>query len=134
MAQQPVDFKTLQLPTSPNYYLVCPADYCAARPDEISPVFKKSVAQVEVIWQQMIAKQPQTLLLSSNPAIHQYFYVQRSLIFRFPDYITVQFIPVSDTTSTIAIYSHAKYGYSDFGVNKNRVRNWLNELKELMIK
>lgn len=129
MAQpQPVDFKTLQLPTSPNYYLICPTNYCMATSDEVSPIFQRPIVQVELAWQQVISKQPRTSVLSSDPVAHKYFYVQRSFIFRFPDYITVQFIALSDTTTTMAIYSHAKYGYSDFGVNKKRVKSWVSEL------
>ena len=55
----------------------------------------------------------------------QYQYRQRSLVFRFPDFVDVRYIPIDDHTSTLAIYSRAKYGYSDFGVNKKRVEMWL---------
>ncbi|MFN7097701.1 MAG: DUF1499 domain-containing protein [Gammaproteobacteria bacterium] len=125
---QPVDFKTLQLPSSPNYYLMCPENYCAATPNEISPIFKRSLVSAELAWQRIVAKQPRTQLLSRDSHEHQFFYVQRSLIFRFPDYITVQIIPLTATTTTIAIYSHSKYGYSDLGMNKKRVQSWVAEL------
>jgi len=51
--------------------------------------------------------------------------VQRSLIFRFPDTITVQVFPQTEGGSTLAIYSRSNYGRSDLGVNKARVQRWL---------
>ena len=55
----------------------------------------------------------------------QFDYVQRSPRFRFPDIITVRFIPVSPSRSTLAIYSRSVYGRRDFGVNEKRVQEWM---------
>ncbi len=34
-----------------------------------------------------------------------------------------------DGRATLAIYSHARSGYYDFGVNRRRVRRWLAALR-----
>ncbi len=60
----------------------------------------------------------------------QFDYVQRSARFRFPDIITVRFISVSSSQSTLAIYSRSIYGKSDFGVNRERIDAWLKTLRE----
>jgi uncharacterized protein (DUF1499 family) len=42
----------------------------------------------------------------------------------------VQFIPITETSSTLAVYSRARYGYYDFHVNENRVKKWLAALTD----
>ncbi len=123
-----MDFQHLTLPNKPNYYLVCPAKYCNVTPNQESPIFPVSQKILETAWNKMIASQPRVKLLSSSAEPLQYNYVQRSLVFHFPDYINVRFINISPQQSTVAIYSHAKYGYSDFGVNKTRIIAWLTAL------
>ena len=127
---QAVNFHTLVLPSSPNYYLACPQHYCNVKPNQISPTLSKPIAQVELKWQIFITQQPRVSLINSDPAHHQYFYVQRSLIFHFPDYITVKFIPLSAKQTSVAIFSQSKYGYSDLNVNKKRVISWLQALSK----
>jgi uncharacterized protein (DUF1499 family) len=58
----------------------------------------------------------------------QYDYIQRTELMRYPDSITVRFIPLADGQSTLAIYSRSHYGRSDFGVNQARIRAWLAAL------
>lgn len=125
-----INFKTLVPPDKPNYYLVCPKDFCQAKAQETSAVYPLSLDALRNQWQAMIAKQPRTkVTYTSEDGLH-WQYVQRSLIFRFPDYINVQFISIDDKHSTLAVFSRSKYGYSDMGVNKKRVKNWLQGINE----
>ncbi len=135
-AMQPTSFNfaSLQRDEKPNSYLVCPKDYCHTKVDEISPVFKLNVINLQKKWQELINQQARIEVLSANNTEHNYQYVQRSFLFRFPDIINVKLIPVSSDTSTIAIYSSAVYGYYDFNVNKKRVEKWLNELRDMVNK
>jgi uncharacterized protein (DUF1499 family) len=57
--------------------------------------------------------------------------VQRSAFLRFPDYIDVSILPVGGNgdSSTIAIYSRSRFGYSDMGVNQRRVEEWMTALR-----
>jgi uncharacterized protein (DUF1499 family) len=56
-------------------------------------------------------------------------YVQRTRLLRFPDLITVRFVPVDDTHSTVAIYSRSVWGKGDMGVNRARVEEWLARVR-----
>jgi uncharacterized protein (DUF1499 family) len=125
---QPVNFnfKTLQRDNKLNSYLICPEHYCQTRVDAISPDYAVSVDQLIIAWQKMMAKQSRTTLLYHS--VYDYQYVQRSLLFHFPDYIHVTFISLPNEKSTLAIYSHSVYGYYDLGVNKKRVEKYLAEL------
>lgn len=126
----PIDFKNFVRPKTPNYFLLCPKDYCKIAPNEISPHFDINSHELYKAWLSMIHNQARVTLLDSDSNHAHYQYAQRSLIFHFPDYIDVQFIPISEKSSTIAIYSRAKYGHSDFGVNRKRVKKWLQLLRE----
>jgi uncharacterized protein (DUF1499 family) len=134
MKPTPFNFTTLQRDEKPNSYLVCPKDYCHTKVDEVAPIFKLNVIDLQKKWQDVINQQARIEVLTTNKAEHDYQYVQRSLLLRFPDIINVKLISVSSDTSTIAIYSSAVYGYYDFNVNKKRVQNWLNELRDMVNK
>jgi uncharacterized protein (DUF1499 family) len=76
----------------------------------------------------VVAGDPDSLMIT---------YVQRSRVFGFPDYITVKAVATESTGegSTVGsgagliIWSRARYGRSDFGVNRARVEAWLAALE-----
>lgn len=123
-----IDFKTLKTPTRPNWYLVCPKDLCEGKQQQVSPVFKISLQQLQTAWTHLIAKQPRVTKIASNIDNTQMTYIQRSRIMHYPDTINIRLIAINPNESTIAIYSASHYGYSDMGVNKHRVQSWLNQL------
>lgn len=129
----PIDFQQLKLPHTPNYFLVCPENYCNATPQMLSPKYFVSVNQLINHWQAMLIKQPRVSFVAATIDQLQFTYIQRSFFFRFPDYMTVRFIPLTDKQSTLAIYSQSKYGHSDFGVNKKRIMQWLADLHKQII-
>ena len=120
-----VDFATLVRPSSPNTYLVCPKDRCAAVPDEAGPIYAVPAAQLFERARTLLAAEPRTEVVQDQAQTFRLVLVQRSAFFRFPDTITLQVFPLPDGTSTLAIYSQSNYGYGDFGVNKDRVRRWI---------
>ena len=120
-----VEFATFQRPATPNTYLVCPAGRCAAAADEPGPIYAVSAGDLFPLVRTALAVEPRTELVQDQPAALRLVLVQRSRIFRFPDTITVQVFPLSDSSATLAIYSRSNYGRSDLGVNKARVQRWL---------
>ena len=124
-----IDFASLKLTSKPNQFLVCPADYCAAQAHLLSPVFNMGVEDLKQRWLAMLAKQPRIESGAADYDAMQYDYIQRSEIVRFPDSITVRFIPLKDGQATLAVYSRSHYGHGDQGVNEARIRAWLALLK-----
>jgi uncharacterized protein (DUF1499 family) len=120
-----VDFATLEKTDAPNQYLVCPPGYCRALTDEASPEFALPAPALAAIARRVIESEPRTMLLREEIATGQLVYVQRSLLFRFPDTIWIQVLPLGADRSTLAIYSRSAYGRYDFGVNRKRLRAWL---------
>ena len=124
-----MNFQTLVLTSwKRNQYLVTPDDYCSARAHMDSPTFDLSVEELRERWMTMIASQPRVETRKADDAAMQYEFIQRTKLMRFPDIITVRFIPLEQRRSTLAVYSRSRYGRRDFGVNKDRVLAWLEAL------
>ncbi len=124
-----IDFATLERGPAPNQYLLCPESVCSTQTEGVAPVFNVAVTKLQAAWDKMIAEQPRVQVLRRDITNQQIDYVQRTRLLRFPDLVTVRFLPVDDTHATIAIYSRSIYGEGDFGVNRARVEEWLAKLK-----
>jgi len=122
-------WENIELPTSPNYYLVCSDESCKSKANQESPVYSASLSELKRAWQQLIKEQARVSLLYIDQETEQYWYVQYSKVFHFPDIITVQFVRKSAAESSIILYSRAEYGYQDFGVNKKRCKKWMRALQ-----
>lgn len=123
-----IDFATLTTAGRQNTYLVCPADLCAQAPDRASPVLAMPATELRDRWMAMIARQPRVERVAADEQALQYDFVQRSWLMRYPDTVTVRFVPLADGRSTLAVFSRSHYGRKDFGVNRARVDAWLDAL------
>jgi uncharacterized protein (DUF1499 family) len=124
-----MDFKTLRLSPKPNQFLMLPAGFrAAADPHAASPVFAVDPAQLADKLRQVALAEPRTRLLSADETGRRLEFVQRSAVFRFPDYVSVEILP-AEGGSTLAVYSRAKVGYSDLGVNRRRIERWIAKLE-----
>jgi uncharacterized protein (DUF1499 family) len=121
------DFAALKRPTSPNTYLVAPPGFAdAARPDAPAPAFALPVIGLAAAVERAALAEPRTKLQEkSGNSLH---FTQTSAVFRFVDDIFVEVIPRGGGESTLAIYSRSRTGYSDMGVNRQRVTRWLAAL------
>lgn len=126
--QSTANLQNLTLPKTQNYYLMCPQNYCNVTPNENPPVFPVSADDLFNAWNLMMTQEKYVSVLDSVPSRGQYDYIARSYILDFPDIVTVQFIAVSDTSSTLAVYSRSIYGFYDFGMNKKRLQQWMQQL------
>lgn len=120
-----VDPQTAPDPSTPNWYRLTPGG------EQAAPEFGVSVSELSSAFDRMVSKQPRIELLqddrsSGGPVT----WVQRSALFGFPDYISVQFLDTEDGEgSTLAIFSRARLGQSDLGVNEKRITAWLVALE-----
>jgi uncharacterized protein (DUF1499 family) len=124
-----IDFATLERGPTPNQYLLCPTSVCSTQTDGAAPVYDVPVTKLQAAWDEMIAEEPRVQVLRRDITNQQIDYVQRTRLLRFPDLVTVRFVPVDDTHATLVIYSRSVYGEGDFGVNRARVEEWLAKLK-----
>ena len=111
-----------------NDFRTIPEGFDAPDEDMVSPVFIASSTELAEAFDAMALAQPRTERVAGEPADFWITYVQRSRVFQFPDYISVWVVDLGDGRSSLAVYSRARYGWSDFGVNAARVRAWLDAL------
>ncbi len=97
-----------------------------AKPDRVAPVFAVDVAELGRRLDAVASAAPRTKLVASDGAGRHY--TQTSALFRFVDDVHVRLIPLKGESSTLAILSASRVGYSDMGVNRQRVEAWLKAL------
>lgn len=124
--------KGLKKHWKPNQYLVCPAGHCQSDPDRVAAVYKLSAPDLAKAWLELVEAEPRVTRVSVNGLFSQHY--QRTPLMRFRDNIDAEIIPVSENTSSIAIYSRATLGVRDFGVNKKRIDEWLGKLEQKVAK
>ena len=123
-----IDFETLKLHWKPNQFLMAPAGMCQNAEAHLeSTTYQVPVQDLHDAFIAMSKRQPRTRVIEQRADSEQL--IQRSRVFRFPDVIDVKFFHIDDSQSTLAIYSRAKMGVRDFGVNAARVRNWIGQLE-----
>lgn len=71
--------------------------------------------------------EPRTTLIAGSPAEGRMTFVQRSALWGFPDVITVETFATPQGAS-LRLWSRARFGYSDMGVNRARAERWLAAL------
>jgi hypothetical protein len=118
-------------PVPGNGFLACPQQYCAVAPDMASPALPVGVDRLQALWQQLLRDQRGIVTVLDEPDRHRVVLVQHSAVLGFPDVITVEFVPLGPEQSSIALYSRARYGKLDFGVNRKRVERWISRLEQL---
>lgn len=111
----------------PNDYLVAPEGMAAAPVDRALGVLGEAPARLMARFDRVARAAPRTAIVGGSVDALHITYVQRSALFGFPDYVSVRAVPVPGGAS-LAIWSRARYGYSDLGVNKARVERWLEAL------
>jgi uncharacterized protein (DUF1499 family) len=110
--------------------LYAPEDF-APRADTLeAPEFEIPASELSATIDAVVHRQPRISDVAKDPSTMRQEYVQRSLIFRFPDVITFQTIPLGEKRSTLAVHSYSVYGAGDLGVNKDRIAKWLHEIEE----
>lgn len=109
-----------------NDYLVAPQGVAKAQPDRVSRIHGTDPRSL-LFQLDAVARPSGAERLAGSIDDLWITYVDRSLVFGFPDYISVRAIP-SGNGSALVIWSRSRYGRSDFGVNKDRIDGWLHRL------
>lgn len=117
-----VDPVAVGTPGLRNGFLIRPADGDAAAP--VYPVSPAALARridaVARAW-------PRTRLFAGDPASGHMTYITRTRVWGFPDFTSVAVLPAPGG-ATFAAFARARFGESDFGVNRARLQAWLKAL------
>jgi uncharacterized protein (DUF1499 family) len=132
----PMDLARLERPASPNTALAGPAALgkgAATTPDIVTPTYDVPANRLFAAIHAVAEAQPRTFLAADYPDRLQDHWVARSAVFNFPDLVTVQVVAQGENASTLVLYSRSVYGHSDLGVNRRRLRAWLDALNTVII-
>jgi Protein of unknown function (DUF1499) len=129
-AQEAAGIAELRSPLPKNSFLACPPDYCSVLAAVVSPEFDMPWDRLRDYWMEMISNEKR-VVRAAEFAPWRYIYIQHTPLFRFPDIITVEFVPLGPDRSSIAVYSRSRYGQYDFAKNRKRVERWLLTLQKL---
>jgi hypothetical protein len=126
-----ISIAELHSPLPKPGFLFCPTGYCPAAEAIASPVFPLPWERLHEYWTEVVSGEKLVETIAADPDGRRFVYIQHSPTFRFPDIITVEFVPLGPHRSSIAIYSRSRYGHYDFGKNRKRVGKWLALLEKV---
>lgn len=129
--QETVSIPELRSPLPKTSFLACPPGYCLAAEAIASPVFDMSWDRLREYWIEMMSREARVVRAIADRGTGRYVYIQHSPVFRFPDIVTVELMPLGPKRSSIALYSRSRYGEYDFQKNRKRVEKWLFLLQQI---
>ena len=97
--------------------------------DATTPVYDATPAYLAAAFDAFAMAQPGVSRLKVSDDDLCVTYVQRSRIMGFPDYFSIRFLDLGNGDAGVAVFSRARFGENDLGVNKARVENWLAALE-----
>ncbi len=121
-----VDFSQLHL-KGHSEFLVAPPGFIP-KPGLAAEIYTEPPQVLFQQLQDVAALQPLTYPLDTESQALQAAWVVRSRLWNFPDVIEIAVLPAPNNTSTLILYAHALYGYSDYGVNHTHAIRWLKDL------
>ncbi len=126
-----VSIPELRSPLPKTSFLACPPGYCLTAEAITSPEFDMPWDRLRDYWIEMISGEKRIVRAAADRGPRQYVYIQHSPVFRFPDLVTVEFVPLGPNRSSIALYSRSRYGKYDYAKNRKRVERWLVLLQKV---
>jgi hypothetical protein len=121
------DPATLRLRGTPNEFLAAPPGTTAAPTGAETPLYVESPRALLARFDAIAQAHPRVSVVAGDLDSLMITYVQRSRFIGFPDYLTVKAVALEGGSGLI-VYSRARYGHSDLGVNRARVEAWLAAL------
>ena len=121
---EPVEFRSLVLPRSPNACLAAPA---GAHPAAhlATPPLPVGAATAWPVLRGFGQRFPRTYPLAEWPERRQAQWVERSALLNFPDVIAAELAEDGPAGAGLFLYSRSLFGWSDLGVNRRRVQAWI---------
>ena len=112
-----------------NDYLVAPEGASRSEPNRLFEARDISPKDLLFLFDSIAANAPRTAQIAMDEDGLTVTYVQKSMLFAFPDYISVKAVPVGEGAGLV-IWSRSRFGVSDLGVNGARIDDWLVKLGE----
>ena len=122
-----LDLESFAPPRAWNWALIAPAGTAVRGAARSAPAFASDLDSLRQAVLRIAAAEPKTELMAEEGGCLRFR--ARSRLFGFPDLIDVRLIEPEPGRVSLAIFSRARYGFYDLGVNRRRVRRWLRALE-----
>jgi uncharacterized protein (DUF1499 family) len=114
-------------PMTWNWALIAPAGRTMPGAMRQAPAWPVPVERLREVVLAAAKAEPRCALLHDNRGEARLEFRARSRLFGFPDLISVALVE-ADGGSSLALFSRAKLGGYDFGVNRRRAKRWLKRI------
>lgn len=134
-AQEPamIDFAALDVPSSPNTWLIAPEGYLTtAEANAVAPVFDQEPSAVFTALVEIVESTPRRSSIEADSDALHLSYAARVAFTLFLDDIDITVMDADGGGSTLVAYSRSRVGYSDFGVNERRLTDLMGKLAEAL--
>jgi hypothetical protein len=125
MPGEDIAIAKLRAPLPQNAALACPPGYCTLAGAARSPVVALDADRLYWALMRVVTGAPRVTVIADDPRRRRVALLQRSAVFGFPDIVIARVVALAAERSSVALYSRARYGRYDFGVNRRRVEDWL---------
>jgi hypothetical protein len=118
-----VDPLKVETPITVGHFLIRPEGGDTRGPD-----FALPPEELLAAFDRVARSQPRVTLLAGSVKDGMITYVARSLLFGFPDYVSVRALPDGKGGSRLALFARQRFGRDDMGVNRSRTEAWLAQM------
>ncbi|MAK62166.1 MAG: hypothetical protein CMK09_14440 [Ponticaulis sp.] len=119
----------IERPNSPNTAFIAPPETeTRSSIDEVAPVFACDASTLFDLCLNTWTGLERVELADSDRDRLTAHFIARSAIFGFKDDICLEVVAFGAQSSSVLLYSASRVGYSDFGVNRKRVGQWMDLL------
>ena len=127
---EPVDFARLVLPPSPNTHLMAPPGVTTERHENV-PLLPVSAEAAYAALRMLGEDVERCWKLAEWPDRRQVQWVVRTRWANFPDIIVGQVVALAGGAG-VFLYSRSLVGWSDLGVNRERLVQWRARLEDAL--
>jgi Protein of unknown function (DUF1499) len=111
----------------PNQALACPAGICQGNKGLEVPVFGVDAQNLPGLMEAALAHEPR-LVMAPAGTDGTAIWTQQTAYLGFTDTITLRYVALGVSRSSVVMASRSNIGLFDFGVNRRRLMRWLDIL------
>ena len=121
-AEWHVDPRAVAKPDTPNHWLIR-----SVGGDAPAPEYALSAPELAQVVDAVVLSQPRTQRIAGSVEAGHMTYVARTPIMGYPDYVSVRVFATA-TGASLAVFSRARFGRSDLGMNRKRLEEWMTAI------
>jgi hypothetical protein len=128
-----VDFDQPKAIKGSHRFLVCPKTMCAGQANLEARIYPVGWETLRDAFKDVVAETPHVHLVAGDGDLRKITFIEHTPLLMLPDIITVEFIEIDESHSTLALDRHSRYRFAAWGRNRARVLAWLAALDQALV-